>query len=607
MDTAAANVLCASAFVEELWRSGVHHACVCPGSRSTPLAVAFGRHAHMRTWVHLDERSAAYFALGLAKADSRPVVLLCTSGTAAANFLPAVVEASLAGVPLIVLTADRPPELHHVGANQTIDQIKLYGSHVRWAVQMPPPDASRDVVAYYRTIACRAVHEARADPPAPIHLNVPFREPFLPTGGDVADTAVPPEPARARDGAAPLVIPRPQGRKRDTILDGTMRDALTLARRGIIVCGPQPDVHAAESLRRLAAAAGYPILADPLSQVRSGEDYGAVVVDRYDAFLRDDRVVAALAPDVILRFGATPTSKPLLQYLQRHVTAFQVLVQHRAWNDPLLVSTNLVDTSLQSYVDSILPALERDGQVTNENVRLASEARRSWSERWRRINDLAGGAIDAAFDESSEIFEGRVFAELSKALAPGSTLFAGNSMPVRDADAFLPSNREPMRVLGNRGASGIDGVVSTALGVAAAGERVTLVIGDVSLYHDLNGLLAAKLYGLPLTVVLVNNDGGGIFSFLPQAESADRFERLFGTPHGLDFRHAVEMYGGAYVRAESWQHFRAAVETAQRSGGLRVIEIRTDRRRNVEQHRAIWRRVADAVARAEVAATGGIG
>lgn len=607
MDTAAANVLCASAFVDELWRSGVAHVCLCPGSRSTPLAVASGRHEGMRTWVHLDERSAAYFALGLARAGSRPAALLCTSGTAAANFLPAVVEASLAGVPLIVLTADRPPELHHVGANQTIDQLKLYGSHVRWAVQMPLPDAARDVVAYFRTLACRAVHEARADPPAPIHLNFPFREPFLPARGEGLEAALPAGVPEARDGAAPFVEPWPRAEPSDTPLDGALRDALALSRRGIIVCGPQPDERAAASLRRLAAAAGYPILADPLSQVRSGDDHGAVVVDRYDAFLRDEQTAAALAPDLIVRFGATPTSKPLLQYLQRHAAAHHVLVQRGAWNDPLLVATLAVDASLSSFVGSLLPVIEGKEETANQNASLASKARRAWTKRWRRVNALAGAAIDAAFDESPELFEGRVLAELAKALAPGATLIAGNSMPVRDADAFLPARREPLRVLGNRGASGIDGVVSTALGVAAAGERVTLVVGDLSFYHDLNGLLAAKLYGLSLTVVLVNNDGGGIFSFLPQADSADQFERLFGTPHGLDFRHAVEMYGGAYTKAESWRDFRDAVATAQAGGGLRVVEVRTDRRRNVEQHRAIWRRVAGAVAPVEVAATGATG
>jgi 2-succinyl-5-enolpyruvyl-6-hydroxy-3-cyclohexene-1-carboxylate synthase len=317
------------------------------------------------------------------------------------------------------------------------------------------------------------------------------------------------------------------------------------------------------------------------------------VLGAYDAFLRDAPTVEQLAPDLVLRFGALPTSKPVVQYLQRFPDARHLVVDPGGWREP----TGLASDVLHVDPAALCAALRRELDGTS--------ATGDWLARWLTVEAAAARAIGAHLAAADELFEGRVFTELLPRLPPGALLFAGNSMPVRDLDSFLSVAEPPLRCLANRGANGIDGVVSSALGASAAGVGPTvLVIGDVSFYHDLNGLLAAAKHDLDLLVILVNNDGGGIFSFLPQAEAdalGDAFETLFGTPHGLAFRPFVEAYGGKCVRVASWPEFRAAVDSGLAAGGLQVVEVPTERRRNVEQHRAVWRAVGAALQPAAVA------
>lgn len=583
------------AFVDELARAGVRHACVAPGSRSTPLALTLAVHPDVRVWVHLDERSAAFFALGMARAIGAPVALLCTSGSAAANFFPAVVEAQAASVPLLVLTADRPPELRDVGAAQTIDQTRLYGAHAKWFVDVALPEATPELLRYVRTLAGRAAALAVAAPAGPVHLNFPFREPLVPVAVEpLADLA----PAdllawRGRPDKAPWVAVADAPPALDVAMARPLAVELRAARRPMLVCGPQTDPGLAAPLAALARALGAPLLADPLSQLRWGLHDRAAVVDRYDAALRHEPFAAALAPDLVLRVGAVPTSKPLLQYLGRHAAARHVVVDAARWPDPALTAAAVVHADPRLLAERLHDCLaDVDGGE--------SAAEPGWLAAWRYADASAGAALATYVAQLAEPFEGRVLAETAALVPAGGTLFVSSSMPVRDLDAFAPGDARAVRVLANRGANGIDGVVSTALGAAAAAREqgrgpVVLVIGDLAFYHDMNGLLAARLHALDATVVLVNNDGGGIFSFLPQAAHPAHFERLFGTPHGLDFAPAVAMYGGRYTRADTWEALRAGVMAGMGGRGLHVVEVRTNRARNVALHRGAWAAVASAL------------
>lgn len=673
------------AFVDELARSGVQHVCICPGSRSTPLAMLCADHPDLRIWTHIDERSAGFFALGLAKATGQPVALVATSGTAVVNFMPAVVEAFFSRVPLILLTADRPHELRDVGTNQTIDQVRLYGSHVKWAIDMPLPEAEETMVRYARMMADRAAATARAVPAGPVHLNFPLREPLIPLPGPTAaaDAAVRARTtdavrskrtsdAAAHDRVANAAIharvanaavhaPVTSGMPYTRVVDGprtlSPADAAELAavwrkvERGVIVCGPDTPADAAAPLLALAGLLSWPVLADPLSGLRTapggpsspGEadaaQDAAVIIDAYDVFLRGEDAVTTLAPELVVRFGALPVSKPLLQYLQHYADVPQIVVDGGAgWRDPVLAAAAMLHVDPRQLCEALVQQLDssaRDdgasnGSSANDNTPNGSSPSGSapnvsapnrssaedgahggtadWVARWRHLNTTTRTALRQAVDEQSDMFEGRVFQELAELLPDGGALYVGNSMPIRDMDAFFPVIDRRLRVFGNRGASGIDGIVSSALGASAGvGGPLVLVLGDLSFYHDLNGLLAAKLHKLNITIVVINNDGGGIFSFLPQAEHPDHFELLFGTPIGLDFEPAVRMYGGEFTRVGDWNEFRRALAQGVENDGLHVIEIVTERTRNAQQHRQVTgaaRAAVSAALRVEAAATG---
>jgi 2-succinyl-5-enolpyruvyl-6-hydroxy-3-cyclohexene-1-carboxylate synthase len=582
------------AFVDELARAGVRNVCIAPGSRSTPLALTIAAHPMLRTWIHLDERSAAFFALGMARALGAPVALLCTSGTATANFLPAIVEARSACVPLLVLTADRPPELRDVGAAQTIDQNRLYGSYPKWFVEVAMSEATPDLLRYVRTLACRAVATTSAAPAGPVHLNFPFREPLTPV-------AIEP-PANMPDGdalawhgradGAPWVVvdDAPPVVTSTALHDLAMR--LRGARRPLFICGPQFDDALAAPLAELASALGAPLLADPLSQLRWGAHDRSTLIGSYDATLRDEATASALEPDVILRIGALPTSKALLQYMQHHATAYHVIVDAARWPDPTLLASQVVHADPRLVCEQLMQ-LVADGPDD-------AVASTKWLETWRRMDGDVNAAVSTYLTELDETFEGAALAQVVALLPANSTLFVSSSMPVRDLDSFSPGDSRQLRVLANRGANGIDGVVSSALGVAAtrtgANGPLVLVIGDVAFYHDMNGLLAAKLHALDATIVVFNNDGGGIFSFLPQAAHPEHFEQLFGTPHGLGFEPAAALYGSAYLQADSLQSLRDGVTAGINGTGLHIVEMRTDRARNVQLHHEAWMRARVALA-----------
>ena len=573
------NLVFSDAFIDELGRSGVHHACICPGSRSTPLVLSLARSPRTKVWVHLDERSAAYFALGMNRAIHEPIAIVCTSGTAAANFYPAIIEAHYSHLPLLVLTADRPPELWEWGANQTIDQNRMYGQHVKWSVNMATPEPAPELLRYVREMACRAVARAIESPPGPVQINFPFREPLVP---DAIPTALGGQDTR-KDGAYTEVgIGRPQINS-DQIAQ-LARD-LEGKERGVIICGPQDDPEFAASISALANKLSFPILADPLSQVRCGAHDRSTVIDCYDAFLRSTKIVQALQAEVVLRFGATPTSKALLNYLAQQRDAHQISAQEGEWQDQDHLATEMFQTNPSQFTRDLV-----------HSVALTKSKR--WLEQWSTIAKVSRSSLAEQLKNTQEVFEGKVFSELAALLPSKAILYAGNSMPVRDLDAFYPTSPQEIRFLGNRGASGVDGVLSTSLGTAALTQNpLVTVLGDLSFYHDMNGLLAAQKFKLNATIIVLNNNGGGIFSFLPQHSHPEYFEKYFGTPHGLTFEHAATLYKLEYDHVTSWGEFRKVVLGHLDSPGTKIVELSSDRERNMELHHRISKAVTETAER----------
>ena len=591
-DAANPAYIYAVVFVDELQRAGIRNVVICPGSRSTPLAMAFASQTAIRTWMHVDERSAAFFGLGMAKKLHKPVALLCTSGTAAANFLPAIVEATLSHVPLLVLTADRPHELRDNGAPQSIDQNRLYGTYAKWFVEVALPEATDAALRYIRTIADRAVSVTQAIPSGPVHLNFPFREPLTPES--IHGQSLPPVEQRdliawqGRPGNTPYTqIHDTSLGTSDISTIGKIQHLVSEAQRGLIIAGPNDDLTLTEPLTRLAQSLGYPILADPLSQLRCSVSQQSMVLTSYDAFLRIDSFIERAQPELIIRFGAMPTSKPLLLYLKHYASTPLVVIDgNNSWEEPTQLASQLIHANPTALCNDLLHAIEQ--HQTDEEM--PSVASRAWLSLWQDTDKITQQVLLNTIYDFREIFEGRVFSELPNLLQDGTTLYVGNSMPVRDLDTFFWSSKQRIRIMGNRGANGIDGVISSALGASAVAgnEPTVLVLGDLSFFHDLNGLLAASLHELNLTIILINNDGGGIFSFLPQASHPQHFEQLFGTPTGLNFRPVVEMYGGRFQRVDNWESFRKAVNQGLHSSGLDVIEIPTERTSNVKMHRQLW-------------------
>ena len=573
------NYAFSDAFVEELARSGLRHACICPGSRSTPLVISLTQQTDVKTWVHLDERSAAYFALGMSKTLNEPVAVVSTSGTAAANFYPAVVEAHYSHIPILIITADRPPELWGWGANQTIDQSHMYGTHTKWFMNMATPEATPDLVRYVREVACRALSTAKLSPPGPVHVNFPFGEPLIPK--DIPSDIPQSPPSETQNPWAGRMQNNAYTRIRNAERSVSIAKIKDLAReldpvrRGIIVCGAQHDSAFPTAISTLAKQQRFPILADPLSQVRCGDHDRKLVVDCYDAFMHSEKLIHELQPELIFRFGATPTSKVLQNYLAQHHQARQILVREGDWQDPMHTATDIFQANPNQFATDLIATAQPKSDS-------------DWCDTWLRVNGATRKIIGKELSNIEEIFEGRIFPELATLLPPAATLFAGNSMPVRDLDTFFPSTQHKVRFLANRGASGIDGVVSTALGVSTVTpERTILVLGDLSFYHDMNGLLAAKRYNPNATIIIANNNGGGIFSFLPQREYTEIFEKYFATPHDLTFRHAAKLYSLPHSEAKSWQEFHSQVSRSLEQSGTSIVEMQTDRERNFELHKRI--------------------
>ena len=566
-----------AAFAARLASLGVTDAVISPGSRSTPLTLCFHAQPRISDWIQLDERSAGFFALGLGRATGRPAVLVCTSGTAAANYLPAVVEASHAGIGLIVCTADRPPELRGWGSPQTIDQVGLFGTAVRWSIDLPVPDeASPDAAIGW---AETAVALASGSDPGPVHLNWPLREPLEPA------SAVPAPPA-VRVGETD----DESGREPSPEL-AHLAEIVAGHERGVVVAGPWPggglhrELRWAAEARRFAAWAGWPVLGEPIAHVRgrshdgSSEERPACVVATADHLLADEALGDEMRPDAAVLVGRTVTTKPVRLWLERTRPRHVVLIDPEdRWEQAVFRLTGHVPASVEA-LSSITAAPAPPGR----------NAAGGWLDAWVKLDAAAREAIDAAVDDGS-LLSARAARVLVGALPDDAVLVATNSMPVRDLDAFV-FDTGSLVCCANRGAAGIDGSASTALGIAAAdpSRTVALYTGDLALLHDLSGLAAATRLGLHLIAVCVDNDGGEIFSLLPVADRvpADDFERLFRTPHGLDLC-GLDGFGGIRARRvaaadELQEAVRAAA--AARNPGVDLLVVEVPRDDDVAQRR----------------------
>ncbi len=562
-DQGLVNLRWAHALVDGLAAAGLRRAVVSPGSRSTPLVLACDRHPRIETRVLLDERSAAFLALGQAKTDGLPTAVIATSGSAPAHWYPALLEASLSHTPLLLLSADRPPEQQAWGANQTLDQQKLFGGHVRAFHQAGLPDDDPALLRQIRLFGVRAVEQSLGPDPGPVHLNLPFREPLVPAAPEShwpaeagpafsllrSEAALPPAQVAAMSG-------RLQGHP------------------GLIVCGPScPGGDFAEAVTGLARFLDCPLLADPLSGLRFGPWDRSRLLSRYDSWLRRHDPAELPPAHWILRFGAPPVSKPLLQYLENSGATQILVTPYSDWPDPPHRSTALVRSDparLCRALSSAVPPASSGASLSG----------------WQRLETEAAPQ-PIADDGADRPFEGLLIPELLQTLPPDTILFSGNSQPIRQLDSWSGSAAKPLRILGNRGASGIDGNVATLAGIAdAANGPVVGLLGDLTLAHDLGGL--AAIGDRPMVLIVLNNGGGGIFGQLPQAGLAG-FERYWLTPQGLDLEQAARLFGLSHTQVQRQSAFRPALTQAMSSSGPHLLEVIIDRHDSLRRHRTHWK------------------
>lgn len=575
MDVTNENELWSNVIVDELLKNGVENVCVCPGSRNTPLTVALSRRDELTIYSQLDERSAGFFALGQAKQSGLPTVLLSTSGTATAEFHPAVMEADQARVPLLVLTADRPPELRDSGSNQTVDQTGLYGNAVRRSETLPEPEAYARKLRSLRVSLCRSIRATDGPDSGPVHVNVPFRKPLQPTpdARTIPDEFLSENKRECLGRDGPFVQwttghPEPNS----TTLNEIAKTIVT-ERRGWIVSGPENHwQQSPDTLLKLSDKTGFPLLADPLSGVRFHPDTDSHdLISGYDGYLSAE-FEELDPPDVILRFGANPTAtKRLVKYLG-NIDAQQILVDPSGqWPESEFTATDLIETTPESILNAV------------ENIDQPSAIDVGWKEEWLREDREYWDSLGQTRKQTEDTFEGNVVSEAVKCLPNESHMFVSNSLPIRDLGQFVPDLKKRVHVHANRGCSGIDGITSTALGVKSQTEAPLLaVVGDLAFFHDLNGLLSLKRHGINATLVVINNDGGGIFHRLPIKEFDPPFSELVNTPHGLTFESIAECYDCDYQLIEKETDLSESLANHVSSDGPSIVEVTTDGERNEE-------------------------
>ncbi len=569
---ANANELWADVIAETLHRKGVSYVVTCPGSRSSPLTFAFARHEQIEAIPILDERSAGFFALGLAKRTGKPVAIVCTSGSAVANFFPSIVEASESGIPLLVLTADRPAELRDCAAGQTIDQVKFFGGYVRKQVELALPEATLPMLRYLRQTVSHSADVASAPNRGPVHFNIPFRDPLIPVEELGFEGPLDLESFDSffshlePSDALPLV-------------QAQLPASLGRIEKGLILVGPNSPTNEeawCENVAAMAVSLGWPILADALNPIRSNASSYPHLICGYESVLRNPALAQELLPEHVVVIGGFPTSKALRSWIGEADLPLTLL------NDrPVNVDAT------HSRATHVYADFEFGGVLVGEGHAA------DYTKRWLDLESQVSAEFEKRFAATDSFFEAKLAWTLSKALPEACSLCVSNSMPPRDMEFYFGGNDLGISVFSSRGANGIDGILSTAMGVAHDGDKTFLLTGDLALLHDTNGALIAKDLQGSLTILLVNNAGGGIFEMLPVSQFEDVFEKHYGTDQQVDFSNWAKTYGIDYQLIASWSELEEKL--VEDSNGVRVLEIRTDRKADAALRKQWFAEISSAV------------
>ena len=573
IDASNINSLWTSLIVEELIRNKVEYFVISVGSRSTPLTVAVARNPRAKKIVCFDERAAAFYAIGYARATGNPAVLISTSGSAAANYFPATIEAFTDSVPMIVLSADRPPELRQTGANQTIQQFNLYGQYVRWQFDLPCPDEKIPAQMVLTTID-QAVYQARKSPSGPVHLNCMFREPLAPSNAYIADTYLT-GLSRWFEQQKPYtqytscqVVP-------DGVSTNQVVDIINQTQLGILAVGQLKSDADIQAVAQLAEKLNWPVFTDIQSKIRL-ESSLHNVIHYFDQILLTDSFNLRQPLKTVLQIGSRITSKRFMQLIEKHQPQnYVVVIDDPLRHDPSHNVSLRIDANILLFCQQLLPAI---GKSQNPQ----------WVKQLQQQSQLVNHSIDDFLGQSQEISEPSVARMISRYIPKQHGLFLANSMPIRDMDMYATCEGSPVAVTANRGTSGIEGTIAAAAGFAVGlNSPVTVLIGDLSFLYDMNSLALLKSLSLPLIIVVVNNDGGGIFSFLPISKCQDVFEPYFGVSHQLEFKHLAQMFGLDYYHPTTTDEFLATYQTAINNQRHAVIEVTTDRQKNYSLHQAL--------------------
>lgn len=572
------NTVWCDIFVDRLVNAGVKYACISPGSRSTALTLAFASKKNISVFPIVDERSSSFFALGFAKQSKTPVAIVTTSGTAVAELYPAIIEAYYQRIPLIICTADRPPILRNSGANQTINQQNIFANHIRGFIDAGLPDPKK--FGKIKSVADEAIRISCFSDKGPVHVNFPFEKPFEPKSyTDKVDVKI----IAGNFSSSPAVFSKPRQKK---INFNSLATKFTKAERGLILVGfNNYDADFGKLLVKFSKTFGYPIYVDGASKLRFGNHPKDYFIDNLTAIVRARSFAKNFEPEVIIQFGSAPTANVLLDYFKNSKAEKFLVNDFGDRNDPSLTAKNIISCNPVEFCENIL-----------DHTKHANTRKSLWLKNFLTLQQIADGTKKKIIAHADFPFEGRVVTELIDALPNNSNLMLSNSLPIRDVDFFASASKKQINIFTNRGASGIDGINSTALGIAKASNIHTyLLTGDLAFYHDSNGLHSAVKYKIPLTVILINNSGGGIFESLPISHYPEFLSTNFLTPLELDFVKLVQAYSGDYVNIRTWAELRKQIETSSRSNGLRVIEIRTDARKSKLLRQEYWNTVAEKI------------
>jgi 2-succinyl-5-enolpyruvyl-6-hydroxy-3-cyclohexene-1-carboxylate synthase len=575
------NILWTSIFVDELVKQDIHHVCISPGSRNTPLIYSFAVNKKIKTYVHIDERVSGFFATGLARAINKPVVIVCTSGTATAELYPAIIEAYQQRIPLIVCTADRPGRLRFLGANQTINQPNLYKNHIRKYFDLDLPDLSIDRLNLLKSTAYNAVNISSTIDKGPVHINFPFEKPFEPDAyTDIFNPNILKELSFVETYKN---ISKKEIRSVNSHLNQII-DLIKKRKKVLLIAGPDiSDFEFSNQIYKLSTLINCPIFADAASNLRFGEIDNKNIIINYDAMLRSKNISKKIKPELILQFGRIITSKSLEDYIAELNIPRYMINEYGDWFDPANKSIASIKMEPIIFCSEIIRILEDNSFERREN---------KWTKNLLLLDEKINILKSELISHSKFPNEPRITNELLKTIPTGSNIMIGNSMPIRDFDYFANKYESEFNIFNNRGASGIDGIVSTALGIAIESLKPTfLLIGDLSFYYDLNSLLIAKQLKIPLIIILINNDGGGIFEVLPIAKYKDVFSTFFKASPQLEFNSIVKGFGGFYKRVNSWVDFRSNIINAIKRKSFSVIEIKTDSKKSLALRKKFWEAV----------------